>query len=109
MKIIFSSQSDKCNRGKKAEGEEEHVQEFPESSLAPPIICAIKAFSRTLHMQKEKRSEVQSPHNTTHTKAKASSDSSMYHGMRMEGYHIIEMNYPILCLYFKPPNFIFQV
>lgn len=91
------------------EGEEEHVQEFPESSLAPPIICAMREFSRTLHMQKEKRSKVQSPHNTTHNKAKASSNSSTYHGMRMEGYHIIKMNYPNLCLYFKSLNFIFPV
>lgn len=61
----------------------------------PPVICAIREFSRTFYVQKGKRKlEVQSPHNTTQNKARDVSSASMCHGMMLEGYHIIKMNYP---------------
>lgn len=71
--------------GKKAEGEMESMQEFPESSLVPPTICAIREFSRTFYMQRGKRrSKVQSPHNTTQNKARAASSTSTCHRMTLD-------------------------
>jgi len=61
-------------------------------------------------MQKGKRrSKVQNPHNITQNKARAA--SSTCHEMRLEGYHIIKVNYPNSCLYhnFKSLNLILQV
>lgn len=103
MKIIFFSQSDKCRREKKqTEGVCARVLIV---KTVPPIICAIREYSRTFYIQKgEKRSKVQSPHDTSKNKARAASRTTVCHRIRMEGYYIIKMNYPNACLYhnFKP-------